>query len=61
MSDLEFIRKSLQHDLGYWEKKKEENPDDAFYRGTVAGLEALNEKIKFVFKEKEEKEQCQTD
>lgn len=44
MSDLEFIRKSLQHDLGYWEKKKEENPDDAFYRGTVAGLEALNEK-----------------
>lgn len=42
-------------------RKKEENPDDAFYRGTVAGLEALNEKIKFVFKEKEEKEQCQTD
>lgn len=61
MSDLEFIRKSLQHDLGYWKERKEAEPDNAFYRGTVAGLEALNEKIKFVFKEEEEKEQCQTD
>lgn len=24
MSDLEFIRKSLQHDLGYWEKEKKQ-------------------------------------
>lgn len=61
MSDLEFIRKSLQHDLGYWEKEKKADPDNAFYRGAVAGLEALNEKIKFVFKEEEEKGQCQTD
>lgn len=61
MNDLEFIRKSLQHDLGYWKERKETEPDNAFYRGTVAGLEALNEKIKFLFKEEEEKGQCQTD
>ncbi len=60
MSDLEFIRKSLQNDLGYWEREKEADPDNAFYRGAVAGLHALNEKIKFVFKEEEE-EKCQTD
>ena len=60
MSDLEFIRKSLQHDLAYWEREKEADPENAFYRGAVAGLHALSEKIKFVFKEEEE-EKCQTD
>lgn len=60
MTDLEFIKTSLQHDLGYWEREKEADPDNAFYRGAVAGLHALSEKIKFVFKEEEE-EKCQTD
>lgn len=51
MSDLEFIKKSLQYDLSFWKKEEVQNPDNAFYRGAVAGLEALNEKIKFLFKE----------
>lgn len=49
MDKVEFIKNSLEHDLEYWEKAEKENPDNSFYRGTVAGLEALKEKIKFVF------------
>lgn len=47
MDKLEFIKKSLEHDLEYWEKKKKENPDDAYYKGTVASLRAFKEKIRF--------------
>lgn len=55
MSDLEFIKKSLQYDLSYWEKEKEKEPDNAFYRGAVSSLSSLKEKIEIVLEKLEEK------
>ncbi len=56
MNKLEFIKKSLEHDLDYWKKQKEENDMESmrgYYNGTVASLEAFYQKIKLVFEEKE--------
>ncbi len=52
MDKLEFIKNSLENDLNYWEKAEKENPDSSFYRGTVAGLRAFKEKVKFILDEK---------
>ena len=52
MDKLEFIKESLEHDLEYWEKAENKEPNNAFYRGTVASLRAFKEKIIFVLKEK---------
>ena len=56
MDKLEFIKMSLEHDLGYWKNQKEENDMESmqgYYNGTVASLEAFYQKIKLVFEEKE--------
>lgn len=55
MDNIEFIKESLENDLSYWEKKEKENADNAFYRGTVAGLRAFKEKINFVLEKRSEK------
>lgn len=49
MDEVEFIKKSLEHDLEYWEKAEKENPDNSFYSGAVAALKALKENVKFLF------------
>lgn len=53
MDKLDFIKDSLENDLEYWKNAEKREPDNDFYRGTVAGLRAFKEKIKFVLKEKE--------
>ena len=47
MNNIEFIKNSLEHDLEYWEIESQNEPDNKFYQGTVAGLKALKEKIKY--------------
>lgn len=51
VDELQFIKESLKNDLEYWERAEKENPDSAFYRGTVASLRAFKEKIKFVLED----------
>lgn len=46
MNKLELIKEALEFDFLYWEKAEKENPDNAFYKGTVEGLRAFKEKIK---------------
>lgn len=56
MDKLEFIKKSLEYDLGYWKNQKEENDMESmqgYYNGAVASLEAFYQKIKLVLEEKE--------
>lgn len=51
MDKLECIKMALNNDLEYWEKREKENPDSSYYKGTVASLRVLKEKIKFVLEE----------
>ena len=54
MDKIKFIEEAIANDLEYWENVEKQEPNNAFYRGTVASLRALKNKIEFVFKENKE-------